>query len=104
MDMEDNLSTDDVVRVRPRLSAAPPALVASDSETTVLWPRSTITMAERGRKRGKTSSSGTAEFLARLALLHSKESFSLIDLWLMVIAREIQVASFLQSYFGPIGD
>ena len=88
MDMEDNLSTDDVVRVRPRLSAAPPALVASDSETTVLWPRSTITMAERGRKRGrKTSSSGTAEFLARLALLHSKESFFLIDLWLMVIAQ-----------------
>ena len=84
MDMEDNLSTDDVVRVRPRLSAAPPALVASDSETTVLWPRSTITMAERGRK---TSSSGTAEFLARLALLHSKESFFLIDLWLMVIAQ-----------------
>ena len=84
MDMEDNLSTDDVARARLRPSAAPPALVASDSETTVLWPRSTITMAERGRK---TSSSGTAEFLARLALLHSKESFFLIDLWLMVIAQ-----------------
>ena len=83
MDMEDNLSTDDVVRTRSRPPPAP-ALVASDSETTVLWPRSTITMAERGRK---TSSSGTAEFLARLALLHSKESFFLIDLWLMVIAQ-----------------
>ena len=83
MDMEDNLSTDDVVRARARPPPAP-ALVASDSETTVLWPRSTITMAERGRK---TSSSGTAEFLARLALLHSKESFFLIDLWLMVIAQ-----------------
>ena len=80
MDMEDNLSTDDVVRARLPLA---PALVASDSETTVLWPRSTITMAERR----KTSSSGTAEFLARLALLHSKESFFLIDLWLMVIAQ-----------------
>ena len=83
MDMEDNLSTDDV-GARP-----PSALVASDSETTVLWPRSTITIPEREH----TSSSVTAEFLARLALpLHSKKerkrvSFFLIDLWSMVIAQ-----------------
>ena len=39
MDMEDNLST-----------GVESALVALDSETTVLWPRSTITIAERERE------------------------------------------------------